>query len=52
MNLFISSAIWRYYAETIALEDLTDAFNYVDEEVLEDKSLNIDECKEAEYVCK
>lgn len=52
MNLFISSAIWRYYAETIALEDLTDAFNYVDEEVLEDKSLNINECSQPEYLLK
>ena len=42
--MFINSNTWMYYAETIALEDMSESFNTVDEEVLTDKSININEC--------
>ena len=52
MNIFINSSVWFYYAETIALEDMSESFNTVDEEILEDNSLNINECTKPEYLLK
>ena len=52
MNMFINAATWFYYAETIALEDMSESFNTVDEEVLTDKSLNINECPNSQYLLK
>ena len=52
MEMFINAATWFYYAETIALEDMSESFDTVDEEVLEDKSLNIGECPESIYLLK
>ena len=52
MNMYINSSTWLYYAETIALEDMSESFNTVDEEVLEDKSLDISECIKPEYLLK
>ena len=42
-EMFINAATWFYYAENIALEDMSESFNTVDEEILEDTSLNIGE---------
>jgi len=52
MEMFINAATWFYYAETIALEDMSESFNTVDEEILEDNSLNINECTKPEYLLK
>ena len=52
MNIFINSSVWFYYAETIALEDMSESFDTVDEELLEDKSLNIGECSNPQYLLK
>jgi len=52
MNMFINAATWFYYAETIALEDMSESFDTVDEELLEDKSLNIGECSNPQYLLK
>ena len=52
MEMFINTATWFYYAETIALEDMSESFNTVDAEVLEDKSLNIGECPNSIYLLK
>jgi hypothetical protein len=52
MEIFINSATWLYYAETIALEDMSESFNTVDEEVLNDTSLNIGEYPQSIYLLK
>ena len=52
MNMFINAATWFYYAETIALEDMSESFNTVDEEVLNDTSLNIGEYSQSIYLLK
>ena len=52
MNIYINASTWFFYAETIALEDMSESFNTVDEEILEDKSLNISECTKPEYLLK
>ena len=44
-RLFIKEGIWETYAEIIACEDMVDTDTYVDEDLLEDKSVNLDEIK-------
>ena len=39
-SLFIKEEIWNTYAEIIACEDMVDTDTYVDEDLLEDKSVN------------
>jgi len=51
-KMFIASAIWRNYAQTIALEDISESYEYVDEDVLTDETINTNPCSEPEYVCK
>ena len=51
-EMYINAATWFYYAETIALEDMSESFNTVDEEILEDTSLNIGECPNSIYLLK
>ena len=52
MEMFINTATWFYYAETIALEDMSESFNTVDEEILNDTSLNIGEYPQSIYLLK
>ena len=52
MNIFIANSIWKHYAQIIALEDISEAYSYVDEEVLEDKEINTNPCSISEYTCK
>ena len=51
-EMYINAATWFYYAETIALEDMSESFDTVDEEVLTDNSLNINECPNSQYLLK
>ena len=52
MNIFIANSIWKYYAQTIALEDISEAYSYVDEDVLTDETINTNPCSIPEYACK
>ena len=44
-SLFIKEETWEAYAEIIACEDMESTDIYVDEDLLEDKSVNLDEIK-------
>mgnify|MGYP003147896042 CR=1 FL=1 len=44
-RLFINDHTWDIYAEIIACEDMENTDTYVDEDLLEEESINLSEIK-------